>query len=54
MDSFRLRQEVLRDPDTTMWWCLRNYLIAYQRDCSKCDTDCCLVTHDRINEYAWR
>ena len=46
--------EVLRDPDTTIQWCQRNFLLAYQRDCSKCDTDCNLVTRDGIDGYAWR
>ena len=54
MDPFRLCHEVLRDPDITIQWCQRNYLLAYQRDCSKCDTDCNLVTRDGIDGYAWR
>ena len=52
MDPFRLCHEVLRDPDTTIQWRQRNYLLAYQRDCSKCDTDSNLVTRDGIDGYA--
>ena len=41
-------------PDTTVQWCQRNFLLAFQQDCSKCHTDCNLVTRDGIDGYAWR